>query len=342
MITEEKAKDITLLLRTLRKQGATAIPGILEFLHQGTNIDFARMKGGGLIGQSTLRQALINTLGQIGGDESLSALSSLLSTLQDPAEIALLGQQLEKEAPGVYQAEIVRVASNLLYLWADQNQIDIRPLFELLQTVGGIDAAAVLDQFPANANNVKYLRNKDTRISPTVRTYATMALAGLPEGEGIPRLISLAADSNVPVQDKPELPFQMLAQSAMDYEEAGKALIDLARAGQIPDKAWQSVGEALAGYYLQFPSQFSGGMLPGQKNADRSVAEAPFLRGYYDDEKNLQYEQRLISADWSSKQVSQQIALIDDLMNATASQTAKQALQRARESLQNGPRGGMR
>ncbi len=333
-ISAEKAKGVRQLLRALRKQGATAVPAIQEFLRQKGDVDFTKIKGGELVGYQTLRQALINTVGQIGGNEALAASSVLLYTTQDPAEIALLAQNLEKGAPGVYRAEIVQVAGSALQFWTGQDQLEVRPLFELLQSIGGVEAAALLEQFPANANTMKYLRNKDTSISPTVRTYALMALAGMPDGEGIPHLIFLAGDPNVPVQNKPELPFQMLAQTAMEYDEAGQALVDLVRAGQIPDRAWGVVGEALQGKYLQFPSQLSGGTLLVGNGIEQSGVEAPFLRAYFDDEKNIKYEQRLVSADWSVGQINRQIALIDKLLGVTTNPTAMQELQQARESLQ--------
>jgi hypothetical protein len=126
-----------------------------------------------------------------------------------------------------------------------------------------------------------------------------------------------------------------LAQTTMDHEEAGEALLTLAKGGQIPDRAWPAIGEALQGRYMLFPSQMAGGILPGQHNeVDRSDAEAPFVRGYYDDDKNLKYEQRLVSADWSPKQVEQQQKLIDNLLSVTSSSAGKEALYNARAALQ--------
>ena len=98
------------------------------------------------------------------------------------------------------------------------------------------------------------------------------------------------------------------------------------------------LSEALAGKYLQFPSQLSGGTLFAGKDADVSGIEAPFLRGYYDDERNIKYEQRLVSADWSAKQINQQLALIDKLLAVTSGPAGVTALQEARESLQGGRR----
>jgi hypothetical protein len=334
-LTLESAKDTKRLLKELRKQGVAAVPAIREFLRQKEDVNFDKISGGELAEHHTLRQALFDTLRRIGGAAAMAVSLEQLGGNQDPAEIAMLARNLEEEAPGVYRQQILQTTSSALQLLArDKEVVEVRPLFELLQELGGVEAAAILGQFPANANTVQYLRNKDTGISPTVRTYALISLASLPDGEGVLSLAALAGDPDVPVQNKPELPFQMLAQSAMEYDEAGDALVDLARARQIPDRAWEVVGEALQGKYLQFPSQFSGGVLPGEKGADRSGIEAPFVRGYYDDDKNIKYEQRLVSADWSAKQIQQQLALIDKLLSVTSSPTGVKVLQQVRASLQ--------
>jgi hypothetical protein len=278
---------------------------------------------------------LFDTLKQIGGDQAIAVSLEQLIGNQDPAEIAMLARNLEEAAPGVYRDEAVRVASDALQLLVDAKQVDMRPLFELLRDLGGVDVASVLAQFPPNANAVQYLHNKNTtRISHTAKTYALMALASLPDGEGVPTLVALAGDPGVPVAYKPSEPFQMLAQASVDFADAGKALVDLAQTKQIPDRAWSAVADALTGRHLQFPSQLSGGALPGQTEADVSGIEAPFVRGFYDDEHHIKYEERSVTADWSAEQVNQQIALIDNLLKATSSPTATKELQQARVSLQ--------
>ncbi len=337
VITVEGAREIKRMLRELRKQGAAAVPTIRDFLRQKEDVNFDKMRGGELMEQHTLRQALFDTLGQIGGNEAMAVSLEQLRETLDPAEIAMLAQNLEKEAPGEYREEILRIATNALRLLVrSKEQVEAGPLFELFRNYGGVKAVANLRQFTANADTLQYLRNRNLSVSPTWRVYSLIALAGLPEGRGIPSLVALAGDPDVPVEHKPELPFQMLAQASMEYDEAGEALVDLARARQIPDRAWSVVGEALAGKYLQFPSQLSGGTLLAGKGADISGIEAPFLRGWYDDERNIKYEQRLVSADWSAGQLKQQLALIDKLLGVTSSPAAVKALQQAQESLRGG------
>ena len=180
----------------------------------------------------------------------------------------------------------------------------------------------------------QYLRDKDTRISPTVGTYALMALAGLPDGEGVSSLAALAADPNVPVAHKTAGPFQMLAQASAEHVQAGKALVELAQARQIPDQAWNAVANALAGKHWQFPSRLPDGTLPGKHAAEVSDAGAPFVRGFYDDQRHVLYEERAVAGTWSAPQVRQQLALIETLLGATHAPAAAQALQQARETLQ--------
>jgi hypothetical protein len=169
----------------------------------------------------------------------------------------------------------------------------------------------------------------------TWKVYSLIALMGLPDGEGIPSLTVLANDPTVPVEHKSVLPFQMLAQSAMDYDEARRALVNLARTEQIPDRAWKGLGEVLAGNYWQFPSEISGGVTADGKGTDQSGIEPPLMRTYTDIEGQLliKYEQRTVSVDWSPQQINRQIALINDLQKATSSSIAQQALQQARVSL---------
>lgn len=321
-ISAEKIKNIKQLLRELRKQGVAAVPAIREFLRQKSDVNFAKMKGGELLDHATLRQALMSTLHKIGGKESQAVSLEVLSSTQDPVEIALLARNLENEAPDVYREAVLQTINNALVSWTGaKDPVEMRPLFELLQDLGGREVAAILAQFPANADSVQYLRNRNSQIDPTVRLYALLALTDLPDGKGIPNLTALASDPTVPVQHKPALPFRMLAQSALSYNEAGQSLVDLAKAGQIPENAWREVSEALKGNYLRFPSPSPS-------------METSYPQPYYDENHKIRYEQHLVSADWSPKQVNQQIALIDNLLQATTSPTAKQALQQARVSLE--------
>ena len=163
-----------------------------------------------------------------------------------------------------------------------------------------------------------------------------LALAGLPEGEGVPVLIAESNDPTVLLEHKRKLPVQMLAQAATQSPEAGDALVGLASSGAIPDDALESIGGALAGKHLQFPLQlFEGTELDGDPAGDTGD-EAPELRHYYIEYLNMRYEQRLASANWSDQQIDRQLALIDELLQATSSPAAWRALGEAGQILLGG------
>ena len=336
-LTPEGAKDLKRRLQDMRERGTDVVPAIRDFLRSQQDVEFDKMPGGKLAEQRTLRLALIDTLRQIGGAEAIEVSLEQLRMTKTPSEIAMLALNLEEAAPGVYRDEAIQtVLSALQDLARTKNPLEVRPLFEALQALGGPEAMTTLEQIPHNADMVGYLRNKDTNISPTVGTYALITLASLPDGEGISSLADLAGDPNVPVAHRTAGPFQMLAQASADQAQAAEELIELAEAKQIPDQAWDAVANALAGKQLQFPTPPPEGTPPGKNEASGSGAGASFVRGFYDDEHNLLYEERLVSRTWSATQVQQQLALIDTLLGTTDAPAATQALQRARQTLTRG------
>ncbi len=336
-LTPQGAEDVKGLLRDLRQLGAAAVPAIGDLLRSGFDVDFSRLSGGQQLEEATLRQAMIESLRQIGGEGAIAALLEQLRTTLSPEEIAILARDLEEVAPGRYRDQAVRAANNALQALAStKDSLELRPLFETLRVLGGMDVVSIVRQFPANANRVDYLSNQNvTRITPTVQTYALITLAGLPDGEGIAGLAALAADPDVPVQFRTAPPFQMLGQAAASQPQAGETLVGLAQAHEIPDTAWGALADALAGRYLQFPADSSGSPSTPQNEANGGGAEAPFSRGFYDDDHNLLYEERLVAPTWSDEQVRRQRLLIDNLLKVTTSPTAVRQLERARAALPN-------
>jgi len=333
-LTPEGAKDLKRRLQDMRERGTAVVPAIRDFLRSQQDVEFDKMPGGKLAEQRTLRLALIDTLRQIGGAEAVDVSLDQLRMTKTPSEVAMLALNLEEAAPGVYRDEAIgTVLGALQDLARTKNPLEVRPLFEALQALGGLEATTALEQFPHNADMVGYLSNKDTKISPTVGTYALITLANLPDGEGISSLADLAGDPNVPVAHRTTGPFQMLAQASADHAQAAEELVALAEAKQIPDQAWDAVANALAGKELQFPTPPPEGTPPGKNEAGGSGAGASFVRGFYDDERNLLYEERLLSPTWSATQVQQQLALIDVLLGMTDAPAATKALQRARDTL---------
>jgi hypothetical protein len=111
--------------------------------------------------------------------------------------------------------------------------------------------------------------------------------------------------------------------------------------GQIPDRAWQGVGEALEGKHLQLTSRLFNDPSLAERKSERNAAsdQFPLARQYAFERTNVHYEQRVTSTVWSAEQVQQQISLIDELLKATSQNPeAVKALQQARVSLEKGRR----
>ncbi len=318
-ITEEGAADIERMLQELRKQGSAAVPAISNVLRQGDDVNFTKMSGGELLGYQTLRQALIDALRKIGGGEALAASLEQIQQTRDPIEIAMFARNLEEEAPGISQDKVIQAVSNTLQ-WAEQvspkERLDVSPLFNLLRTYDGEKAVAVLKQF-----------------APQWGEYTLITLASLPKGAGIPGLIALTSASGAAVEN-PVLPFQVLAQTAARYSEAGAALVDLARAGQIPDQAWSEIGDTLGGKQLQLSSKMFDGTPLAQTSTVGPSDESPLWENYYIEWLNIRYEQRIVSVNWSENQINQALTLIDQLRSVAFSPAAVAALQQARAALQ--------
>src|SRR5208282_3841166 len=99
----------------------------------------------------------------------------------NPLEIAALTQAMEQNAPGQYRTMELTAAVNTLQLASDDqwNGGDVSPLFEMLQHYGDASVVPALQQGAVKWNY-----------------YATLALAGLPNGAGISALVTLAQDPN--------------------------------------------------------------------------------------------------------------------------------------------------
>jgi hypothetical protein len=317
VITEEEAKEINRMVQELTEQGAAAVPAIGDLLRRRRDVDFDKLAGGGLIDYGSLRLALLDVLSQIGGDDALEVALEQLRATKDPVEIAMLALSLEQEDPWAYREEILKAAREALLRAGrvpPEERADVSPLFELFQAYGGLEVVAALEQG-----------------MPTWWRYSLMALAALPDGEGVPSLVDEASAAGVPVERRAGLPFQMLAQASIQSPEAAEALVNLARSGQIPDRAWNPVGSALKGMHFELPLRLFDGTPADGNGAPASGAEAPLLGTH--NGADMSYELRLASANWSEEQINRQLALIDELLDITESPAAVKALGEARGSL---------
>ena len=283
-VSPQKAEELKRSLKQLGEQGVAAVPAIREYLERFQDVDFDSVGAGKLIGYSSLRIGLLDVLGQIGGPEATELSLQMLQKTGDAQEIAYLAKALEKQLPPEqFRPAAVSAASEVLAqaITAQGDGRNLAPLFEVLQKYGDQSAAGVLE---AAAGKWNY--------------YATLALAGLPDGVGIPSLVRLAHDPAITGLGNGDFALRPLAQAAMQYPEASTALVEQARLNQIPDSAWPTVAASLAGNYIQYGDQIFGSTAP------------PVV--------------------WTSDQIHQRVALIDQILAATSNGAAQQALQNAR------------
>jgi len=292
-------------LQELVKQGPAAIPAIQEFLAKYTDYSFGAA-GVEALGYRSARTALIDALAQIGGPEAVAALATVLRTTADPQEIAMLAQDLEKLEPAEHRQEAVEAArQTLAILGTRKNEAgDVAPLFEVLQKFGGSEVAADLQKVASQWNY-----------------YATIALAQLPSGAGIPSLLQLAQDPNAgaPVRDAS---LQMLAQLSDQSADARAALLELAGSNAISRFTWRMVAPVLAGDQVNLlSSAFDSPHLPPEVNGLRTTSTSDNQHFF------------ALPAILTAEQANRRLTLIDELLSATNDPFARQALQESKLAL---------
>jgi len=305
-LTAQQGQQIQQTLRQIVAQGPVALPAIRALLGQNVDLPFGQ-DGTKLAGTSSLRAGLIESLGQIGGPEALALSRQVLQNTADPVEISLLARNLEEAAPGQYRQEALDAARQALTQAAAGNLDlkDVGPLFKVIQTYG--DSTMAPD-----------LVNAGTKWG----SYASMALAGLQSGEGIPSLVKLTQDP-----DQNRIAVQMLAQLSGQYPDAGSALVEMARQNQIPDRLWSKIVEGLAGDQYQIGSPAPA--VPGQNQPPLSG-----LKTYHLVDGNQNFYSLPLGDNGSVPDVSQRLAIVDQLLQAAAGNpAANAALNRARASL---------
>jgi hypothetical protein len=304
-ISKEHADQWKQSLQGLIAQGSAAAPAIRDFLEQNQELNFAAIGGGEQLEQSSLRSAMINALAQIGGPEATSVMLQTLQATTLPSEIAQLALILEQQAPGQYRQEAMNAINEVLGM-AGKGELpagwDVAPLFKTLQNYGDPAAASVLDQ-----------------LQPEWKYYATMSLASLQGGIGVPSLVREVQD--LTAGSKRDFAYQMLAQIAGQYPDVGAALLEQARANQISDSAWRKIATGLGG------DQYAIGVPPGDPISN--AVTMPGLKTYHIQSGSQNFH----SLPVSEEAVEQRLALINQLLSATASPTAQAALQSAKDSL---------
>ena len=302
-ITPEKAAEWQRNLQLLMQQGVEAVPAIREFLERNLDWDLTPANGGNLLGSSSLRTAMLNALQSIGGPEAQALSADIMQTTSDPREIALLAKSLMQQAPDQYREATLAAAREALAMAAagKLDGRDVGPLFSVLQQYGGAGVVADLE-----------------KATPQWRYYSTIALAGLPDGAGVPSLIQMVQDANGTIKSGRTAALQVLAQISPQYPEASAALIEQARLNQIPNATWINISEALAGQNFQIGNQ---------------DADAGNLKSYHLSFGNQNFYSMPGATPLTPEQINQRIALIDQLLAVNSTPAAADALQRSRASL---------
>jgi hypothetical protein len=221
------------------------VPAIAEFLAAKQD-RFFESDESAVLGFNSMREALLDALTKIGGPQAISVMAEVLSNTTTPAEVAMLARNLEALAPEVYRQQAVSAARGALAaaMGAPEGGGDVAPLFEVLLKFGGVEATADLERAASHWGH-----------------YATLALAEVPDGGGVPSLLRIADASAGRAPHPARLQaLQVIAQLAPSNEQARTSLLALAREGRIPAPLWPYLARPLAGEQarLQNPLLDSG------------------------------------------------------------------------------------
>jgi hypothetical protein len=294
-VSPQKAEELKRSFKQLVDEGAGAVPAIRAYLDRFQDVDFDSAGAGNQVGYSSLRMGMLDALRQIGTPEAMALSLQTLQTTADPQEIGFLAKGLEQQLPpDQFRSVVLAAASETLAqaLSGQWNGRNVTPLFEVLQKYGDQGVIGLLEKSSSKWN-----------------FYATLALAGMPDGAGIPALVRMAQAQASAAGGNGDFALRPLAQAAMQFPEARASLLEQARLNQVPETAWPGIAASLAGNYIQYGNQLFGSTVP------------PVV--------------------WSKEQIDLRLALIDQMIAATPSPAGKQVLQNAYAQMLNrlpGPR----
>ena len=288
-VSPQKAEELKRSFERLVKEGAGAVPAIRAYLDRFQDVDFDPVGASKQVGYTSLRMGMLDALRQIGTPEAKELSLQTLQTTGDPQEIAFLAKGLETQLPPDQVRSVVLAAASetLALALSDQwNGRNVTPLFEVLQKYGDESVIGLLEKSSSKWN-----------------LYATLALAGLRDGAGIPALVRMAQNQASAAGGNGDFALRPLVQAAMQFPEARASLLEQARLNQVPEKAWPGIAASLAGNYIRYGNQLFGNTAP------------PVV--------------------WSREQIGLRLDLIDQMIAATTSPAGKQVLQSAHAQILN-------
>jgi hypothetical protein len=185
--------------------------------------------------------------------------------------------------------------------------LDVAPLFEVLQRYGDATVAPDLQKAASRWN-----------------IYATVALAQMPDGAGIPSLISLAGLADGTDNAAKAAALQMLGGVVGQSSDARTALLDLAKQGKLSSYNWATLEPVLTGEQYHFQNAVLDPALS---------TTAPDSQGILHDGRNQNFYLGRSTSNLTPDDVQQRLSLIDSLLAATTDATAVQMLQRSKAQL---------
>jgi hypothetical protein len=241
-------------LDAIIRDGDDSVAAIAEFLATKEDSVFDANESEAL-GFNGAREALLDALARIASPEAIHAMTVVMADTMDPAEVAMLARNLDALAPETYRQQAVSAARESLAAAVREpaKETDVAPLFEVLLQYGGAEAAADLERAASHWGH-----------------YATLALAAVPDGGGVPSLLHLAESSPGRAPHPARLQaLQVIAQLALSNEQARASLLALAREEQIPAPLWPYLARPLAGEQarLQNPLLEAGDGPPEESHA---------------------------------------------------------------------------
>jgi hypothetical protein len=282
-LSPQKAEELKRSFKQLVQEGAGAVPAIRAYLDRFQDLDFDPAGAAKQVGYPSLRMGMLDALRQISTPEALELSLQTLQTTTDPQEIGFLAKGLERQLPpDQFRSVVLAAASESLEQalggqWSGRN---VAPLFEVLQKYGDEGVIGLLEKSSGKWN-----------------FYATLALAGIPSGAGIPALVRMVQEQASGAVGNGDFALRPLAQAALQFPEARASLVEQARLNQVPEKAWSGIAASLVGNYIQYGNQLFGRTAP------------PVV--------------------WSKEQIGLRLGLIDQMLAVTISPTGNQVLQDA-------------
>ena len=310
-MTAERAAQWKQNFAQLIQGGSNSVPAIAEFLRLNKDWAFGDADARSL-GYGSARTAMLDALVQIGGVEGIGVLGDILQTTAVPREIALLARHLEALAPEQYRAQAVEAARQSLAMAVEKQLegFDVAPLFEVIEKYGG----------PEIVNDLVHATSQ-------WNYYAMLALGNLPEGAGVPSLISLAAVGPDSKQDPGRLQaLQVLAQLASGHPDARAALLEQARADQISANFWPYLSPPLSGDQAHVYDSVLNENLPTL--ARKSTGSSHI------NHNNQNFFYAPIGGGLTVEQANQQLALVNELAAVTSNADGLRVLQQTRALLE--------